>query len=40
MTITREGDRTVYARPFEAGIVSIEFNDLGNTTAMGVGALR
>jgi len=36
LTITREGDREIYAREFSGGTVRIEFNVLGNTTAMGV----
>lgn len=36
LTITREGDNSVYTREFRDGIVRIEFSPLGNTTAMGV----
>lgn len=40
MTRTREGEFEVYAREFEGGTVSIEFNALGNTTAMGISPQR
>jgi hypothetical protein len=36
LTITPDGDNTVYAREFEGGTVSIVFNSLGNTTSMGI----
>jgi hypothetical protein len=36
LTITRNGELSVYAREFEGGTVSIDFNELGNATAMGV----
>jgi hypothetical protein len=36
LTVTRDGDDTIYAREFEGGTVSIVFNALGNTSAMGV----
>jgi hypothetical protein len=36
LTIARSGELTVYAREFEDGTVRIDFNELGNATAMGV----
>ena len=40
LTISRDGEIEVYARDFELGTVSIEFNALGNATAVGVSPRR
>lgn len=40
LTIAREGDLTVYSRPFANGTVYLEFGPEGNMTAMGVSGAR
>ena len=40
LTITRNGENELYSRDFESATISIEFNALGNTTALGVSPPR
>ena len=40
LTIVRDGENELYSRVFEQGTISIEFNALGNATALGVSPPR